>query len=66
MLFAFIPPPGMAGGWLCFFVSLILIGILVIIVGDLAGIFGCLGKWISAANGTLINIFALILVFLEE
>jgi solute carrier family 8 (sodium/calcium exchanger) len=44
MIFAFIPPPGIAGGWLCFFVSLILIGVLVIIVGDLAGIFGCLGK----------------------
>lgn len=42
MIFAFIPPPGIAGGWLCFVVSLILIGVLVIIVGDLASIFGCL------------------------
>jgi solute carrier family 8 (sodium/calcium exchanger) len=51
MLFAFIPPPGMAGGWLCFTVSLILIGILVIIVGDLAGIFGCLGRiWRSSGR----------------
>lgn len=30
------------GGWLTFVVSLIMIGVLVIIVGDLAGIFGCL------------------------
>ena len=45
MIFAFIPPPGIAGGWLCFFVSLVLIGVLVILVGDLAGIFGCLGRY---------------------
>ena len=32
----------MAGGWLCFVVSLIMIGALVVVVGDLAGIFGCL------------------------
>ena len=37
-----IPPPGLAGGWACFFVSLAMIGVIVIIVGDLAGIFGCL------------------------
>jgi len=42
LIFALIPPPGMMGGWLCFIVSLIMIGLLVIIVGDLAGIFGCL------------------------
>ena len=32
----------MAGGWLCFFVSLGMIGLLTAIVGDLATIFGCL------------------------
>ena len=32
----------MAGGWLCFTVSLIMIGLIVILVGDLANIFGCL------------------------
>ena len=32
----------MAGGWPCFFVSLGMIGVLTAIVGDLAGIFGCL------------------------
>ena len=32
----------MMGGWLCFTVSLMMIGLLVIIVGDLANIFGCL------------------------
>jgi len=42
IIFALIPPAGMAGGWPCFFVSLIMIGGLTAIVGDLAGIFGCL------------------------
>lgn len=42
IIFALIPPAGMAGGWPCFFVSLAMIGILTAIVGDLAGIFGCL------------------------
>merc|ERR1719192_3141985 len=42
VIFALIPPAGLLGGWLCFFVSLLMIGLLVIIVGDLATIFGCL------------------------
>jgi solute carrier family 8 (sodium/calcium exchanger) len=42
IIFAFIPPPGIMGGWLCFACSLIMIGLLTAIVGDLAGIFGCL------------------------
>jgi len=41
-LFALIPPPGMMGGWLCFFSSLFMIGALTAVVGDLASIFGCL------------------------
>ena len=36
------PPPSILNGWLAFFVSLALIGLLTAIVGDLAGIFGCL------------------------
>ena len=42
LIFAVIPPPGLLGGWPCFFVSLAMIGLIVIIVGDLAEIFGCL------------------------
>ena len=42
IIFALIPPAGMAGGWPCFFCSMGMIGILTAIVGDLAGIFGCL------------------------
>ncbi|GIY84985.1 hypothetical protein CEXT_375431, partial [Caerostris extrusa] len=41
-IFAIVPPTGLCGGWLTFFVSLVLIGILTAIVGDLASIFGCL------------------------
>jgi solute carrier family 8 (sodium/calcium exchanger) len=40
--FAFVPPPHIWGGWLCFFVSLFVIGVLTAIVGDAAAIFGCL------------------------
>jgi len=42
VLFAFVPPTSMAGGWLTFFVSLLFIAILTAIVGDVAAIFGCL------------------------
>merc|ERR1719471_298736 len=42
LILALIPPPGLLGGWPCFVVSLIMIGLIVIIVGDLAEIFGCL------------------------
>lgn len=42
VLFAFMPPPHVLGGWLCFFCSLAAIGILTAIVGDAAAIFGCL------------------------
>ena len=42
VLFAFMPPPHIWGGWLCFCCSLIIIGIMTAIVGDAAAIFGCL------------------------
>ncbi|KAG8195667.1 hypothetical protein JTE90_003812 [Oedothorax gibbosus] len=42
VIFAVVPPTGLCGGWLTFFVSLILIGILTAIIGDMASIFGCL------------------------
>ena len=41
-MFAVIPPPGLQGGWPCFVISLAMIGLIVIVVGDLAQIFGCL------------------------
>jgi len=42
LIFAIVPPPGLMGGWPCFLVSLTFIGLIVILVGDLASIFGCL------------------------
>lgn len=41
-MFAFIPPPSYCGGWLTFLFSLMWIGLLTLIVGDMASIFGCL------------------------
>ena len=42
VIFAFVPPPHIWGGWLCFFCSLFVIGVLTAIVGDMAAIFGCM------------------------
>ena len=42
IFFAFIPPVSLLGGWLTFLTSLILIGIVTAIVGDVASTFGCL------------------------
>jgi Ca2+/Na+ antiporter len=41
LLFAFIPPPHIFGGWACFFVSLAMIGGVTYVVGEFAGLFGC-------------------------
>ena len=42
VLFAFVPPTSYCSGYLTFFVSLAFIGLLTGIVGDVAGVFGCL------------------------
>jgi hypothetical protein len=42
VIFSLIPPPGILGGWPCFFLSLAMIGVITAVVGDLASIFGCL------------------------
>lgn len=42
VLFAFVPPTSYCSGYLTFGVSLAFIGILTGIVGDVAGVFGCL------------------------
>jgi len=41
VLFAFVPPPGFAGGWLCFWCALMMIGLVTAFVGDMAGLLGC-------------------------
>lgn len=54
IVFALIPPAGMAGGWPCFIFSLIMIGILTAIVGDLASIFGCLVGLKDSVTGRIL------------
>ncbi|XP_061104257.1 sodium/calcium exchanger 2a isoform X3 [Conger conger] len=41
LLFACVPPTGYWNGWACFMVSIIVIGILTAVIGDLASHFGC-------------------------
>jgi len=41
ILFAFIPPTAYCDGWLCFILSLVFIGVVTAIVGDLASLLGC-------------------------
>ncbi|GAB1607330.1 sodium/calcium exchanger 1-like isoform X3 [Argonauta hians] len=41
VLFAFVPPTEYWGGWACFMVSIILIGVLTAFIGDFASHFGC-------------------------
>lgn len=57
IVFAFIPPTDYCGGWVCFCFSLIFIGLVTAIIGDVAAIFGCcLG---IKAMGTAITFVAL-------
>jgi Ca2+/Na+ antiporter len=41
IFFALIPPPEYCGGWLCFSLSLVAIGFVTAMIGDLAALFGC-------------------------
>jgi solute carrier family 8 (sodium/calcium exchanger) len=41
VLFSFVPPASMCGGWLAFFVALLMIGVLTAVVGDMATLLGC-------------------------
>ena len=41
VLFAFVPPTDIWGGWACFVTSIVMIGLLTMVIGDLASHFGC-------------------------
>merc|ERR1712241_1326693 len=41
IIFAFIPPAGIANGYPCFFISLVFIGACTAVIGDVAGHLGC-------------------------
>lgn len=40
-MFAFVPPTEYWNGWACFIISIIVIGFLTAVIGDLASHFGC-------------------------
>jgi len=42
IIFALVPPAGILGGWLTFFVSMFVIGFITAIISDFASLFGCL------------------------
>jgi len=41
VMFAFIPPAGIANGYPCFVISIAMIGVCTAVIGDVAGHFGC-------------------------
>ena len=41
LFFAIVPPTDIWGGWACFVVSIIMIGVLTAFIGDIASHFGC-------------------------
>lgn len=41
LIFAFVPPTDILDGWVCFVFSIIMIGVLTAVIGDLASHFGC-------------------------
>nr|XP_018902265.1 PREDICTED: sodium/calcium exchanger 1 isoform X2 [Bemisia tabaci] len=41
LLFATVPPPGIFSGYVCFVISIIWIGVLTALIGDIASHFGC-------------------------
>jgi len=41
LLFAFVPPTEFCGGWLCFFCSMFMIGVVTAFIGDVAEMLGC-------------------------
>ena len=45
LLFACIPPTTFAAGWVCFVVSIVFIGFVTAIIGDLASLLGCVLGW---------------------
>lgn len=41
VFFAMVPPPHMCGGWACFIIALVFIGIVTAIVSEIATLMGC-------------------------
>merc|ERR1719326_183333 len=47
VLFSIVPPTNLGGGWAAFMVSLGFIALMTILVGDLAGLFGCVNVFLG-------------------
>lgn len=56
-LFCFVPPPNIYGGWLCFSCALAFIGMVTLVVGELANLLGCV--WDVPGDITAITLVAL-------
>ena len=41
LVFAIVPPPQYLGGWACFVMALVMIGVVTAVVGEFANLFGC-------------------------
>jgi solute carrier family 8 (sodium/calcium exchanger) len=41
IVYAIVPPASWAGGWVCFFAALTMVGVTTIVIGDIAALFGC-------------------------
>jgi solute carrier family 8 (sodium/calcium exchanger) len=41
LIFALVPPPQYLGGWACFVMALVMIGLVTAVVGEFANLFGC-------------------------
>jgi solute carrier family 8 (sodium/calcium exchanger) len=41
IIFAIVPPPQYLGGWACFVMALVMIGVVTAVVGEFANLFGC-------------------------
>jgi hypothetical protein len=64
ILFALVPPPSIWGGWLCFTVSIVVIGGMTALVGDAAAIFGCLVNLkdsVTAIRYRIVKLYAITL-----
>lgn len=57
LIFIFVPPPSLLGGWACFFSALFMIGIVTAVTGDVASLLGCCMT--IPDNATAISLVAL-------
>lgn len=57
VIFSFVPPPNLFGGWLCFSCALVFIGGVTLVIGELANLLGCV--WEIPGDITAITLVAM-------